>query len=108
MINALETEDFWVPIKGSRVAVAYFATACCPMCSALHGIVEHLEPSLTAEGIPLVAVDAESHADLCEACDVMSAPALVVFRGGESFRTLDGVTSRRVIVDCIEEAKNAR
>lgn len=86
---------------GKPVLVDFFAVWCGP-CQMMAPVLDQLTEALGERAV-IGKLDTEQEPELTEKYDVMSLPALIIFKNGEPVETLIGIQSRDSLIKMLEK-----
>ena len=98
MIKYLSDESFEEEVKNGVVLVDFYADWCGP-CKRMGEVLE------TMDGINILKVNTDEHAELATSFGVMSIPTLILFKDGSEVSKLIGLQSKEDIEKFIAEYK---
>ena len=98
MIKYLKENNFEEEVKEGLVLVDFYADWCGP-CKMIGEILENLE------NINILKVNTDEHTELALNFGIMSIPALILFKDGNSVDKLIGLQSKTDILEFIEKNK---
>ena len=95
-----------VSFAAARTTVLDFWSSTCRPCKELDQILQRLIPELPPD-VDVFAVSTDDNPELVRRFDVLSAPTLVILRGGEQVTRLTGVDRPQVIRRAIQCASDS-
>ncbi len=75
-------------------SLLYFTAAWCGPCRMLKPVLEKIESESDLE---IVRVDTDKFAELAQEYKIMSVPTMILFKDGQSVRTVTGAKPKKVL-----------
>ena len=99
------SEDGFEAAKAEGVALVDFWAPWCQPCKMLGALLEsQVEPALEQRGVKVFKVNVEDCPDLAARLEILSIPALFIYRNGELAARLDGLQKPQEILDAVDSA----
>lgn len=92
-------EDFGKEINKGTILVDFYATWCGP-CQLLGPVLEEVQKENNQ--LCILKVDIDKFSNIAKKYKIMSIPTLIVFRGGQPFKTNVGYLNKEQIEDLIK------
>jgi len=99
-IDYIGKDDFESLIKDGTVMIKFGAEWCAP-CRAMDPMLEEIAAELPAD-CKIYKIDIDDHPDIAATYKVKTIPNLIVFKGGQVYKTQIGRTSKENVLRLFE------